>query len=77
MIQKIIMAFKCISCLLRALIKRITSKQIYYLISTPFYGNVGDHTIELAQKEILNCCQLEQKLIEFTSCEYKHISAIT
>lgn len=50
--------------------KRIRYRQLYYLISTPYYGNVGDHTIELAEQEMLLRLGMKKRMIDINSYEY-------
>lgn len=58
------------------ILKKIFFKQLFIFISTPCYGNVGDHTIELAQQELLFEAGLKRRTFDFTSFEYNRLSKI-
>ena len=55
---------------IKVLIKRLLHKQLFYCICTPFFGNVGDHAIELEQQRLLRKCDINSNLIDLDSYEY-------
>lgn len=50
--------------------KRLFYKQLYFFVSSPYWGNIGDHAIFLSEKKILKECGLLSQAIEITSIEY-------
>lgn len=74
--KKIVLIFKLIEIILEFLYKRIKNRQMYICISTPCYGNVGDHAIELAQQEVLKKCGLKDRYIDISSIEYTYLKRI-
>lgn len=54
--------------------KKTFHKQLFVLISTPCYGNIGDHAILLAEKELLSAAVPSRCVFEFTSTEYKKLN---
>lgn len=55
------------------LYKKMFHRQLYIFISTPCFGNVGDHAIFLAEKQLLAEAALKNRIFEFTYFEYKHL----
>jgi len=50
-------------------LKRLFHKQLFILISTPFYGNVGDHAIVLSEIRFLRDAHVSY--LDISSVEYK------
>ena len=61
-------------CILKIKCKRMFYNQLFILISTPYYGNVGDHAILLQEKKILRSCGIKGQIIDFSSLEYRLLS---
>lgn len=52
---------------------RLKHKQLFYLLSTPYYGNVGDQAIILSERKMLLECMEKSKIIEVNSFEYSFL----
>lgn len=74
--RKVRLGISLIKILLKFMYYRCKYDQLYILISTPCYGNVGDHTIELAQQEILEQCRLLKYSIDISSIEYSYLKGV-
>lgn len=48
----------------------------YFLMATPCHGNLGDHAIVYAEKELLRKCNKLDKVIEISNLEYKIIKKV-
>ncbi len=51
--------------------KRKASGDLVLLISSPYYGNVGDHAILLAEKSLIEQAGYGDKIVDITSVEYQ------
>lgn len=74
--KRIALAFKLAKVLMQLQYRKLRFHQLYICISTPCYGNIGDHAIELAQQEILDECGLNNRYLDISSVEYSYLKKI-
>ena len=76
MLRKIINGIRIFLIVSNIIKKRLHNDSLAVCISTPCYGNVGDHTIELAEQEILCECGFTNRILDVSSYEYSIVNKL-
>ena len=69
-ISKIKRRTYCIYIFLKISVLHLFNNRLFVFISSPYYGNIGDHAIFLSQLHLLKCAGIKKGIVDISSKEY-------